>query len=259
MGEKYSSRAIQKYFHGKKEQVEDYIAHEFPLTLFLNGREIVTIVCLPDNLLELGVGFLLSEGFIRNARDIMEMDCQEKEGLLHIKTDAEPPGVNGFLRRNIASCCGKGRAGLYFINDARQVRTLENNKSFRADVLLQHMELLENSSQSFQLTGGVHSAALADQKVLFVYEDIGRHNAVDKVLGAACLQKIDTTDKCLVFSGRISSEIVIKAARTGIQLILSKAAPTDLAIDLAVELNITLVGFARKNRMNIYSCSERVC
>lgn len=259
MVEKYSVRPIYKYTNGKKEEAEDYIINESPLTIFLNGREIVTIVCLPTDLQELGVGFLLSEGFINSANDILAMDFQEREGLLHIKTDSEPPGVNGFLRRNIASCCGKGRAGLYFINDARQVRAVENIKSFEADLLLQHMELLENSSQSFQLTGGVHSAALADEIILFMHEDIGRHNAVDKVLGAACLQKIDTTDKCLVFSGRISSEIVIKAARTGIQLILSKAAPTDLAIDLAVELNITLIGFARKNRLNIYSCSERVC
>jgi len=258
LAEKYSCRAIDKYSDGRKEKIKDFVVKEFPLTLFVNGREIVTMVCTPENLEELGVGFLLSEGFIRSCQNITEMECQEREGLLRISLDSEQLSTDSFLRRNIASCCGKGRAALYFINDARQVREVKTSGSYSAEQLLRHMSWLEQNSASFHLTGGVHSAALAKETVLFMYEDIGRHNAVDKVLGAMCLRQLETTDSCLVLSGRVSSEIVIKAARANIPLVLSKAAPTDLAIDLAEELNITLIGFARENRLNIYSHPERV-
>ncbi|NLI93808.1 MAG: formate dehydrogenase accessory sulfurtransferase FdhD [Peptococcaceae bacterium] len=258
MSENYLYRTVCKHDCGKREVVKDLIVREFPLTLFVNEREIVTMVCSPNDLKELGVGFLLSEGLIQNSKNIVELECQESEGLLHIRIYPEPSNTNSFLRRNIASCCGKGRAGLYFINDARQVKEVKASGCFTKNLLLRHMSWLEKNARSFRLTGGVHSAALANDRILLMAEDIGRHNAVDKVLGALCLQGMETADTCLLLSGRVSSEIVIKAARANIPLMLSKGAPTDLAIDLAEDLNITLIGFARENRLNIYSHPERV-
>ena len=125
--------------------------------------------------------------------------------------------------------------------------------------MLQIINLLEERSSTFRLTGGVHSAALADQNgIICMYEDIGRHNAVDKVLGYAFLNEINTEDKCLLLSGRVASEILIKAARAHIPVVLSRTAPTGLTIDLAEELNITVVGFARGDRFSVYSHPERV-
>lgn len=104
----------------------------------------------------------------------------------------------------------------------------------------------------------MHSAALADEKGLLVmYGDIGRHYALDKVMGYAFLNRITTNDKCLLLSGRISSEILIKAARTGLPLVVSRSAPTFLAVELADQYNVTLVGFARGERLSVYSHEER--
>ncbi|MDD3898189.1 MAG: formate dehydrogenase accessory sulfurtransferase FdhD, partial [Syntrophomonadaceae bacterium] len=230
-----------------------------PLTLFLNHVELATMVCSPGGYKELGVGFLLTEGLVQKPADILQISVREEEGLLWIETKNEIPQTNNFLRRHIASCCGKSRAGLYFINDARQLKPIVADVQFNAEYLLKIINTLEEKAATFHLTGGVHSAALADSSgLLTMYEDIGRHNAVDKVLGYAFLNEIPTDDKCLLLSGRVASEILIKAARANIPLVLSRSAPTALTIDIAEDLNITVVGFARGKRLSVYSHSERV-
>lgn len=255
----YTNREIILYNHGVIEHVEDAVVQETPLTLFLNHIELATMVCSPGGYRELGAGFLLSEGLIQKRSDLLEMSCREEEGLLWIETSSPVPQTNNFLRRHIASCCGKSRAGLYFINDARQLKPIESEARFEAGHLLKIINSLEDRSSTFHLTGGVHSAALADSAgLLCMYEDIGRHNAVDKVLGYAFLNEIATNDKCLLLSGRVASEILIKAAHASIPLVLSRSAPTGLTIDLAEEMNITVVGFARGQRFSIYSHPERV-
>jgi FdhD protein len=105
----------------------------------------------------------------------------------------------------------------------------------------------------------VHSAALADsEKIIFFYEDIGRHNAIDKIIGECLLGSVSTDDKIIVTSGRLSSEVLLKAAKLKIQLLISRSAPTSLSVEIAETLNITLVGFVRGQRMNIYSHAWRV-
>ncbi|UWG96120.1 formate dehydrogenase accessory sulfurtransferase FdhD [Dehalobacter sp. DCM] len=242
---------------------KDDIVREFPLTIFINHKEILTIVCSPDHLAELGVGFLLSEGIVQNLSDIHAIELQEDEGFLNFVLDETAALPSGFLRRNIASCCGKGRAGLYFISDAKQVRAVPSDVQFRSEHILRAITLLEERSDVFRCTGGVHNAALSDinienEPLVLMFEDIGRHNTIDKLIGAAFLRSVDVKEKYLVFSGRITSEIVIKAARANISLIVSKAAPTDLAVELAEELNLATIGFARKDRFNIYSHPEKI-
>jgi len=121
------------------------------------------------------------------------------------------------------------------------------------------MESLQQQAVLFKATGGVHSAALADtEKILFFCEDIGRHNAIDKIIGEAIKAGTATDDKIIVSSGRLSSEILLKAAKLQIQMLVSRAAPTSLSIELAESLNITLVGFVRGKRINIYSHGWRI-
>ena len=118
---------------------------------------------------------------------------------------------------------------------------------------------LEEMSVLFQQTGGVHNAALcAPTEVILFYEDVGRHNAVDKIFGRAFLNGISLEDKILVFSGRVSSEIVIKVGKMGLPVIISRSAPTDLGIEMAEKLGITIVGFAKGERMNVYTYPERI-
>jgi FdhD protein len=117
----------------------------------------------------------------------------------------------------------------------------------------------QHRSQIFRTTGGVHSAALCDTKSILVFsEDIGRHNAIDKIFGECILKDIPTDDRIIVTSGRVSSEILLKAVKRNIPLLISKSAPTDLGVKLANDLGVTLIGFVRGKRMNVYSNDWRV-
>ncbi|HWP96101.1 MAG TPA: formate dehydrogenase accessory sulfurtransferase FdhD [Syntrophomonadaceae bacterium] len=255
----YVERKAMVYDRGAMENKEVVVVTEKPLTVFLNHNELATLICSPGGLQELTAGFLLSEGILRQRSDIADIRCREEDGLLWIETSEPVPQTDNFLRRHIASCCGKGRAGLYFINDARQLQPVESDWQIEIERLLTFMSSLEERAESFRLTGGVHSAALADESGLIVhYEDIGRHNAIDKVLGYALLNEISTHNKCLLLSGRIASEILIKAARSHIPVLLSRSAPTELTLELADELNICVVGFARGERLTIYTHREKV-
>jgi len=242
----YKTREITVYRQEGVQLIEDFVVEETPLTLFLNHTELATMICSPGNYKELGVGFLFSEGLLQDPSEIQSISCREEDGLLWIETSKPIPQTGGFLRRHIASCCGKSRAGLYFINDARQLKPVQSQTQFKANHLLEMIKRLEELAVTFHLTGGVHSAALADHShILSRYEDIGRHNAVDRILGHILLNSIRTDDKFLLLSGRIASEILIKATRANIPLIVSRSAPTGLTIDLAEEMNIAVVGFAR--------------
>lgn len=255
----YKEMAVTVYNDSLVGTKEVPVVQEKPLTLFVNQTELATMVCSPKALTELGIGFLVTEGLINKPADILNISLREEEGLLWIETSNPLPQTGTFLRRHIASCCGKSRAGLYFINDARHLKPLEADLKIDAKHLLNIIDNLEERSATFHLTGGVHSAALADQgELLCMFEDIGRHNAVDKVIGYAFWNEIKPDDKCLLLSGRVASEILIKAARAGFPLILSRSAPTELTVELAEDLNITVVGFARGKKFTVYSHPERV-
>ncbi len=255
--ELYKQRDILIKSPHSYKSAADYLVTEYPVTIFINDHEFVTLVCTPDSLQELAAGFLQSEGLIATFADIQELTVLDG-GFVKIKLEALPQAAGSFLKRNLSSCCGRGRSALYFINDARQVRAVPSAHLFNADNLVDLIARLEDKAELFNLTGGAHFAALLDTDTLCFFEDIGRHNAVDKVVGWSVLNGIDNKDKILALSGRISSEIVIKAARGAIPVIISKAAPTDLAIELAGDLQITLIGFARNNKINVYSCPEKL-
>lgn len=258
-GSIYAEYQVIHYNGGTVENKTAKVVAEKPLTVFLNHNELATLICSPVGLEELVVGFLLSEGLIRQRSDIKDIRCNEDEGLLWIDTTHPVTQTDSFLRRHIASCCGKGRAGLYFINDARQLQPVESDWRLEAKRIVGLMDKLEERADSFRLTGGVHSASLADESGIIVYyEDIGRHNAVDKVLGYTVLNEVLANNKCLLLSGRIASEILIKAVRGNIPIILSRAAPTQLALDLAEELNVCIVGFVRGEKLTVYTHPEKI-
>ena len=255
----YKQREVITYGAGRHALSEVPVVLEKPLTLFLNHQELTTMICSPGAYEELSVGFLLSEGIVQERSDIRSISCREEEGLVWIETSKPTPQISNFLRRQLTGCCRKGRTGLYFINDSRQLEAVQSDVVFGAEQLLVFINKLENKSDNYKRTHGLHEAALADHSgLLYMYEDIGRHNAVDKVFGKAFLEEINMDDKCLLLSGRIASEILIKAVRSKVSFILSRSVPTELAIELAEELKITLVGFAREGRFNIYSHPERV-
>jgi len=258
-GDIIESREIIAYRRGRKETRQDTVVKEAPVTIILNEQEIGTLICSPYAQEELVVGFLVSEGLLTNPQEIKEIFCRQEQGVVWVETTQDTPAVDTLLRRNFASCCGRGRPSLYFINDYRQIKPIESNARFTAPQLLNLMNLIDAESETFRRTGAIHGAGLATGAGMVVYyEDIGRHNALDRILGHTFLQGLDTSDMVVALTGRIASEMLTKSARIGVPLVISRGAPTGLAIDLAEQLGLTVVGFARGESLNIYCHAERV-
>ncbi|WHY88479.1 formate dehydrogenase accessory sulfurtransferase FdhD [Neobacillus novalis] len=238
---------------------EDDVAVESALTIAVDGNEFATMVCTPSDLQELVVGFLASEGVIRAYRDIKSLQIDEDRGFAYVDLINKHSVLKEFhSKRFIGSCCGKGRQ-FYFHNDVKTAKTVMTKLTITPEQCRMLMKQMQESSSHFQQTGGVHNAALCTSNGIVVSRtDIGRHNALDKLFGYCIIHRISLKDKIIAFSGRISSEVLLKAAKIGVGIILSKSAPTNLALNLAEELGITAVGFIRGNGFNVYTHQHRI-
>ncbi|ADE72015.1 formate dehydrogenase accessory sulfurtransferase FdhD [Priestia megaterium] len=261
MNSTVKKRTVLRFKNGQMESVEDKIVTEFPVTVKINEEEFVTMVCSPQYIEDMVIGYLASEGVIRAYTDIKNIWVQEKEGYVHVTIDKLNPYFQNLQnKRYITSCCGASRQGFVFINDALTAKKM-NGISVELSIkdCFQLMNKLQQSAATFQETGGVHNAAICDKNGFMLSRmDIGRHNALDKLYGYCLKHHISIRDKVVVFSGRISSEILLKVAKIGCEVVLSKSAPTELALNLAEELGITTVGFIRNDSLNIYTCPERI-
>ncbi len=255
----FDLRKVKK-IRGSGSRIEDDpVVKEVPLTIMLNNEEFATLVCSPGFEKELIVGFLAGEGILKQPDDIQDFFLREGQGVAWIETREKELQTEGFLCRNFTSCCGKGRPSLYYANDASQVNPIEGNAVFSVRQVLELAKQLDGASKIFHMTRGVHTAALAaGEAIVALYEDIGRHNALDRIMGHVFLNSMDTSNMAVLLSGRISSEMLIKSARVGVPVVISSKAPTGLALDLADQLGITVVGFARGNDINVYSHEERI-
>jgi FdhD protein len=235
------------------------VVDEFPLTLYLNQDEWLTLLCSPDHLEELTYGFLKSEGMIKMAGDIQHLTVDRQKGHGYISLfDLNPLTKALHGRRTQTAGCGKGIT-FYSVLDTVSMPMVQSDLLVTMDQLSQLMRLFNGSSPVFQETGGVHSCALCTpEEILWVMEDIGRHNALDKLIGKAMLAQISLEDKLLLTSGRVSSEILLKCARVGLSTVVSRSAPTQLAVEEAKKLQMTLVGFLRGRKGNIYAGRERI-
>jgi FdhD protein len=237
----------------------EWAAREFPLTIMLNGEQLVTVLCSPGELEALAAGFLFSEGMIRTKEELTGLTLDSERGIVRIRT-ADDKTMDGklFMKRVLTTGCGRGMAFYSYADLDRKKKVLSNLKVTPEEVFSLSRRF-QGASELYRSTHGVHSAALCDTREVLVFaEDIGRHNAVDKVLGRCLLEGIAVADRILVTSGRISSEILFKAAGSGIPVLISKSAPTDMGVDLALELGITLIGFVRGGGMNVYAGQERI-
>lgn len=258
---KIVTRQILRITENTAETIEDTVVTEYALTLKVNNKEFVTMVCTPEYMDDLVIGYLASERVIRRFADIEDIWFQETLGYANVTTNY----VNPFFeqvqnKRYITSCCGNSRQGFVFTNDALTAKNMHDvtTQISTADCF-RLMQSMQNEAHTFQQTGGVHNAALCDENgIVLSRMDIGRHNALDKIYGYCLKHDITMHDKVIVFSGRISSEILLKVAKIGCAIILSKSAPTELALNLADQLGITTVGFIRKNSLNIYTHPERI-
>ena len=237
----------------------DLVVRETPVTIFLNDVDLVTLLSSPKDLEYLAVGFLFAEGLIKGRKDIKSIFADKKDGVVWVETvGGKKLRDNILAKRFITTGCGKG---LSFIDSPKYRKGLKSSSDLRmqASKVALLMKEFQERSQVYRKTGGVHSAGLANARGVVAFnEDIGRHNAIDKILGECVLKGVKTDGLILMTSGRVSSDLLVKAARARIPIIVSRSAPTDLSVKLARDLGITLVGFARGSRMNVYSSECRI-
>jgi FdhD protein len=241
------------------EESTDQVAAEIGFTLIANNKQIVTLLCTPAELDAMAIGFLLSEGILQDRKSLLNVQVDEKTFTVSVTLANLPDDIdNTFHQKTVTSGCGRGIT----FTDVSSLKDLSPNKSLIRISSAEIQNLLKefrSISRLFMKTGGVHSAALAARKGIHLFaEDIGRHNAVDKLIGKAFLDGIPVEDKILLSSGRISGEIMTKVIRNRIPIIISRTAPTCMSITYAEDHGITLIGFARGNRMNIYTHPQRV-
>jgi len=250
---------IQRVTEQGKSEIEDVVVREFPLTIILNNQELVTLLCTPKDLKNLAIGFLSSEGLIENKSEIRKIVLDNRRGVVRVETEGDKGvATEPLFKRIITSGCGRG-AAFYSAADATNQARVESRMKISTGEVFALAKEFQHRSQVYRATGGVHSAALCDTKGILTFaEDIGRHNAIDKIFGECMLKDIPTDDRIIITSGRVSSEILLKIAKRSIPVLISKSAPTDIAVDLAAGLGVTFIGFVRGRKMNVYTEGWRV-
>ncbi len=239
----YKNKEIIKYIDGKKEKIFDSIVIENQINVFLNKKLLVRIMCLPYDIEALIYGFFFSNGFIDKPQDIKELKITGNNCYIETKKEFS------FNNLAIGTSCF---SSFFTIEDI--IDTNRNFINIEKFDIVKIMQKFQKMGELYKKTGGTHSAALCDEKenIYFFSEDIGRHNAVDKVIGKAILNNYNTEGKILLTSGRISSEIVFKSKKAKFAAVVSSSAPTSLAVEVAKKFKIVLVGFARGKRYNVY-------
>ncbi|MFH1860713.1 MAG: formate dehydrogenase accessory sulfurtransferase FdhD [bacterium] len=239
---------ILKIKDGMGQNESILVPREEPLQLKLNDREFVTLLATPMDVKELFVGFLFTEGIIKKWGDILCLDECEKG--VSIDTDTEPETINT-EQAIITSGCGRG------VTFQRMIDTkITSPIQFSCELISSLMKEFLSCSKM----AGLHAATLADGdgRILILKEDIGRHNAIDKVLGAGLIKGMDFEDKLLLTTGRLSSEMVLKAVRAKIPVVIARSCATNLAIKWASMAGATIIGQVRAGSMSVYSHQERI-
>lgn len=232
------------------EKTGVHVPSEMQLTIYVNEKELVTILCTPSKLNCLVLGFLYAEGFISGLKDVVTMRVCEDDSLANVRLTSS--GTQFSKKRILPTGCG---GGALFKTD---VEKIDSDLHVTPEEVLSLMKKFQESMELYRVSGGVHTSALADTNSLtIVAEDIGRHNTLDKIQGECLLTGMQTKDRLLLTTGRISSEMLVKAGKMGIPVVVTRRSPTNGAISLARNLGITLVGHARGNRLTVYSHPER--
>ena len=239
----------------KGSEPRDTVIREGLVELALNGRPLVRASCLPVALDDFALGFLAGEGLIDGPQTVWSVAVSPDAAKVEIRASVDPDRLALFLERLATSSgCGGGAAAV-----AAALPVCTSDACFRPEDLSERMKEFERASTLFRETGGVHAAAVTDGRAIEAFaEDIGRHNAVDKVVGRCLREGIPLARRAILSTGRLSSDILAKAARTGVPVAVSAGAVTSRAIELARGADIAAVGFARARRMNVYTAPWRL-
>jgi FdhD protein len=228
-----------------------HVPSEMELTIYVNRQALVTMLCTPTKLNCLVLGFLYAERIISDIGDVESMRVCEEESLADVRLSN--PEYELPTLRTLTSGCG---GGAVFKTQGERV---DSGFVATPTEVLSLMKQLQEQMELYQLCGGVHTSALSDTKnLLVVAEDIGRHNTLDKIQGECLLRKLSTRDRLLLSTGRVSTDMLLKAARMQVPVVVSRHSPTGSAVSLARDLGIALVGYARGSRLSVYSHPERL-
>jgi len=242
---------MRTYFQlraGRLDEVKGEVVREQPLTVYIDGERFLTLLCSPFQLEPLVLGYLWMEKVIAGLHEVTSLRISEVEGRADV-TLAHPVILP--TERILTSGCG---GGITFRIDPRLFPRLRSSLRVSPTHVGDRMRDLLREGVHYHASRGIHGAALSDSdRVLLVAEDVGRHNAVDKLMGLALQRGLPTADRILLSTGRVSSEMLLKAARMGVPLVASRTSPTEMAVALAEQLGVTVVGYVRGESFNLYA------
>jgi FdhD protein len=241
-------RSYFKVHAGHVAEIVGPVVKEQPLTVYVNGERFLTLLCSPVQLEALVAGYLWMEKVIAGLDEVARLDVSVVDGRADVTLTH---GVTLPTERILTSGCG---GGITFRIDHRLFPRLASTLRVRPEQLSVGMKGLFEAAVHYRQSRGIHGAALSDGgRLLVVAEDVGRHNAVDKIKGEALFRGIPTEDRILLSTGRVSSEMLLKAARMGVPIVASRTSPTEMAVALAEQLNITVCGYVRPDSLNLYA------
>jgi len=251
----YRTYDVLKVMDKESFVIRDKVITEYPLNVYLDKEYYITLMTTPSNLEFLVVGHLKSEGIIQTLEDVSSLEIDVQGHRCDVSLSTKYVSKSNNRAKILSSACGSSAS-----IDKQDIKNIivTSTQEFSLKKIFDEVANFNKESILFKETGGVHSVKLIyDDNELFV-EDIGRHNAVDKAVGFMLKNNITTENKYIISSGRISSDILLKCATSGIALIVSRSAPTSLCINLATEVGVTVLGFARGSKVNIYTHGERI-
>lgn len=245
----------EKYEFRKWESFDAETIVESPVSLTVNGQVWLTFMCTPVELEALAIGFLFNEGILESMEEVADVRvCEHGDNVdVWLNRSVEQPAS----WRRTSGCTG----GVTAVDALARVDVSFHGDQFRVEpeAVGQLVEQLFDSQSLYRETGGVHTSALSDgEKIVISAEDIGRHNTLDKIAGLCLMKNIHPETRILITTGRISSEMLQKAARLNAPILISRTSPSSLSIEMAQRYGITLIGYARRHRFNVYTENQRV-
>jgi len=243
---------------GVREKVDDAVAVESPVNLYVNDEHVVTLMASPTQKKELAVGWLLDEGIIPTLDEIKDVWVKNNDVKIKTRTDIKVRIKTAQVAKLVTTACGSTDDFLKLL-DRMEKPLVKSDYSLRAEEVLAMVQELNRKSKILWTIAGTHSASLFSNGNMVAFaEDVGRHNAMDKVIGVAALSNIDFSKSVLISSGRQPADMVLKAARVGIPIVVSVRGPIESGIIAAEKTGITLICFARGQRMNVYTFPNRI-
>jgi FdhD protein len=245
------------FYHGQWDKKKTSVIGEAGVTLTVNGELWLTFMCTPTDLRQLAIGFLFNEEIISNLEEVASVRVCSSNDNIDVWLNHTVQKPDKWIR---TSGCSGGKTSVGKTSRYKRRKLMSHNgRLLSAENVGQLIESLSGAQALYKKSGGVHTSALSDgDKILLAAEDIGRHNTLDKLAGYCLLEGINPEKSILLTTGRISSEMMQKAARMGVSLVISRTSPSSLSVQMADNWGITLIGYARRDRFTVYTHAERI-